>query len=62
MGIIGNIVYWKLEDGKSYVIVGYDKKIGEIDRVIKIFLDVYSVIFEKGFLIEGNDVYVLILF
>jgi len=60
MGTIGNIVYWKLEDGKSYAIVGYDKKTGEIERAIKIPLDVYSVIPEKGFLIEGNDVYVLI--
>lgn len=60
MGTIGNIVYWKLEDGKSYAIVGYDKKTGEIDRAIKIPLDVYNVIPKKGFLIEGNDVYVLI--
>ncbi|WAM32822.1 M56 family metallopeptidase [Caldicellulosiruptor morganii] len=60
IGCIDKTIYWKLEDGKSYTIAGYDKKTGEIDRVVKIPLNVYSVIPEKGFLIEGNDVYVLV--
>ncbi|WPX10053.1 NHL repeat-containing protein [Anaerocellum danielii] len=60
IGSIGKTIFWKLEDGKSYTIAGYDKKTGEIDKVVKIPLSVYSVIPEKGFLVEDNDVYVLV--
>lgn len=54
------MVYWKLEDGKSYAIVGYDKKTGKLEKAVEIPLDVYRVIPKKGFLICDKNVYILI--